>query len=145
MRQSGMPFRVVDGLRALEIGTPGPMRQRLNELILLGEKRATAGLLIDYEREGETLEFVGERLRLVDDDGEALVTVVVTRVETCSFADVPWEFAKAEAEGDRSIEEWRAGHLGFWTSQGQVIADDTPVVLVWFALSVPGEPERSSR
>jgi uncharacterized protein YhfF len=41
-----MSFPIVDGLRALEIGSPGAMRGRLNQLILDGHKRATAGLLL---------------------------------------------------------------------------------------------------
>ena len=120
--------------RSLEIGTPGPMRQRLNALILAREKRATAGLASDNEAEGEPLEHVGERLTLVDDRGVGLATVVVTRIETCRFIDVPWEFASAEAEGDASIEEWREGHLEYWTTEGEHVEDSTKVVLIWFEL-----------
>ncbi len=129
-----MSFPRVDGLRALEIGTPGHMRQWLNGLILAGQKRATAGLLADYLREDEAIESEGERLRLVDDAGLGIATVEVVRVERCAFAEVPWEFATAEAEGDKSIDEWREGHLGYWTAEGQDIDDETPVVLVWFNL-----------
>ena len=118
----------------MEIGTPGPMRQRLNALILAGEKRATAGLASDYAAMGEPLERVGERLTLVDDEGEGLATVVVTRVQSCRFIDVPWEFARTEGEGDRSIEEWRDGHRNYWTSEGEQVEDSTMVVLVWFEL-----------
>jgi len=121
-------------LRSMQIGTPGPMRQRLNALILAGEKRATAGLASDYEKEGEPLEHVGERLTLVDDVGEGVGIVVVTRVQTCRFIDVPWEFARTEAEGDESIEEWREGHRNYWTSEGEHIEDSTMVVLIWFEL-----------
>jgi len=44
-----MRFPVIGGLRALELGTPGPMRERLNGLVLAGTKRATAGTLEEYE------------------------------------------------------------------------------------------------
>lgn len=127
-----MPFPVVDGLRTLEIGTPGPMRQRLNQLILDGTKRATAGLLVDYVRENEELEFEGERLALVDDDTKRIATVLVNGVETVPFIEVPWKFAQAEGEGDESLDEWRAGHRRFWAAEGDVVEDLTPVVLVWF-------------
>jgi hypothetical protein len=44
----------VDGLRAMELGAPGGMRQWLNGLVLAGRKRATAGLLDhDYVAEGK--------------------------------------------------------------------------------------------
>lgn len=129
-----MSFPMVDGVRSMELGTPGEMRGRLNGYVIDGNKRATAGLAVEYEREGEPIEHVGERLALVDDEGRRVATVEVTRVEHSRFADVPWEFAAAEAEGDRDIEEWRAGHRAFWTRVGESIDDDTPVVLIWFDL-----------
>ena len=64
-----MAFLRVNGLRSVEFGTPGPMRIRLNNLIINGNKRATAGLLKeDYMDEGEEIEFVGERLAILDND-----------------------------------------------------------------------------
>jgi hypothetical protein len=78
-------FAIVDGHRALEIGTPGPMRQRLNQLILDGHKRATAGLLLDYVREDEELESEGELLSLVDDEDRRVATVRVADVATVPF------------------------------------------------------------
>jgi uncharacterized protein YhfF len=127
-----VPFPTVDGLRTLEIGSPGAMRQRLNRLILDGHKRATAGLLIEYVRENEELECEGELLALVDDDANRVVTVIVLNVETVPFIEVPWQFAQAEGEGDESLEEWREGHQRFWSAEGDVIDDQTPVVLIWF-------------
>jgi hypothetical protein len=49
----------IDGLRVLELGTPGDMRRWLNDLVLSGTKKATAGRLADYEAEGEELEQPG--------------------------------------------------------------------------------------
>ena len=129
-----MAFAIVDGLRSLEIGTPGAMRQRLNRLILDGHKRATAGLLFDYVREDEELETEGELLALVDDESKRVATVVVTEIATMPFIEVPWKFAQAEGEGDESLEEWREGHRRFWRAAGEEIDDQTPIVLIWFAL-----------
>jgi len=132
-----MPFPIVDGLRTLEIGSPGPMRQRLNQLILDGHKRATAGLLVDYVRENEELESEGELMALVDDETKRIATVVVKDVATVPFSEVPWSFAQAEGEGDESLDEWRASHRRFWATEGDTVDDLTPVVLVWFDV-VPG-------
>lgn len=131
-----MAFPVVDGLRILEIGSPGDMRSRLNGLILDGHKRATAGLLVDYVKENEELESEGDRLALVDDDSRRVATVVVTQVQTVPFIEVPWSFAQAEGEGDESLDEWRECHRRFW-SDYENIDDHTPVVLIWFEV-VPG-------
>ena len=126
-----MAFPVVDGLRILEIGTPGDMRARLNGLILDGHKRATAGLLVDYVKEDEELESEGDRLALVDDDSRRVATVVVTQVQTVPFIEVPWSFAQAEGEGDETLDEWREGHRRFW-SDYETIDDHTPVVFIWY-------------
>jgi len=93
-------FERIDGMRTIEFGTPGASREKLVNLILHGNKRATAGLLIsDYEAEGEPVEHAGELLAIVDNDGKHVGTMKVTRAEILRFADVPDEFALAEAEG----------------------------------------------
>ena len=127
-----MAFPVVDGLRTMEIGSVGEMRERLNGLILAGEKRATAGLV--QENEDEPFEHLGERLVLVDDLGRRVGIVEVTDTTLTTFGRVPWSFAQAENEGDESIEEWRDGHRRFWRSEGIDVTDETPVFLVCFKL-----------
>ena len=128
-------FERIDGMRTIEFGTPGPSREKLVNLILHGNKRATAGLLIgDYESEGEPIEHVGELLAIVDNDGKHVGTMKVTRVEVLRFADVPDEFALAEAEGDMNASDFRASHLAYWTRVGETVTDDTLIVTVYFNL-----------
>lgn len=129
-----MAFPVVDSLRSIEFGTPGESRARLVDFIINGNKRATAGLLHDYVKEGEPVEHVGECLAMVDNDGKHVATLRVTRVEITRFADVPDEFALAEAEGDLNAADFRASHLEYWTRAGEEITDDTKVVQVYFNL-----------
>jgi uncharacterized protein YhfF len=129
-----MAFPVIGGLRALEFGAPGEMRRRLVDLVINGNKRATAGLLSDYEQEDEQLEHVGERLAIVDDDGHNVGAVKVTRVIVSRFADVPDEFALAEAEGDLNAADFRASHTTYWSSVGTPVAADTMVVQLYFDL-----------
>ncbi|MCZ7426467.1 ASCH domain-containing protein [Micromonospora sp. WMMA1949] len=124
----------IGGLRALALGTPGELRTRLNTLVLSGVKTATAGLVQEYDEDGEELEYVGERQVLVDDNDQFLAVIEVTGVEVVRFADVPWDFARAEGEGDRSIEEWREGHGAYWARQGTPVTDDTRIVCLRFRL-----------
>ncbi|MGV9368512.1 ASCH domain-containing protein [Micromonospora tulbaghiae] len=124
----------IGGLRALALGTPGELRTRLNTLVLSGVKTATAGLVQEYDDENEELEYVGERLVLVDDNDALVGVVEVTGVDVVRFADVPWDFARAEGEGDRSIEEWREGHGAYWARQGTPVTDDTRIVCLRFRL-----------
>jgi len=129
-----MTWPRVDGLRGLELGTPGELRARLNGLVLAGTKRATAGLLSEYDEEGEELEHVGEHLALLDDDGNRVGTVEVTSLEIHPFIEVPWDFADAEGEGFTDLEDWRAGHRRFWERVGTPVDDDTPIACLRFVL-----------
>ena len=130
-----MTFPVVNGLRSIEFGNPGDSRDKLISLILDGNKRATAGTLEwDYLAENEPIEVVGEKLAVLDNQNRHVATIQATRVEVKRFADVPDEFALAEAEGDLNGDEFRAGHLSFWSKLGLVITDETEIVLVYFDL-----------
>jgi uncharacterized protein YhfF len=129
-----MAFLVVDGMRAIELGTPGEMRRRLVDLVVNGDKRATAGLLSEYEGDDEPLEHAGERLAVVDDDGRHVATVEVTEVVVSRFAEVPDRFALAEAEGDLDGDDFRTSHRAFCSSVGTEVSDDALVVQVYFDL-----------
>jgi len=112
------------------------MRDRLNARVLQSTKIATAGLWQqDYVDQGESIEEVGERKAVVDDDGNVIAIVEITRVETHAFADVPREFADAEGEDFQSIEHWRQGHISYYAGQGIEIDEGSLVVCVWFRLS----------
>jgi uncharacterized protein YhfF len=112
------------------------MRDRLNRRVIQGTKVATAGLWQqDYLDEGESIEGVGERQALLDDDGNVIAIVEVTRVETHRFAEVPLEFADAEGEDFQSIEHWREGHTSYYAEQGIEVDEGSLVVCVWFRLS----------
>ncbi|MBT3149401.1 ASCH domain-containing protein [Streptomyces sp. CHD11] len=119
-------------MRAMELGSPDEMRDRLNSLVLAGRKTATTGLLAEYAEETEGLEFAGECLALLDNDGRRVATLEITGVERTSFAGVTWDHALAEGEGDTSLEEWRAGHRRFWEREGTPVDDDTPLVCLTF-------------
>ena len=129
-----MAFPRVSGMRGIEFGTPGASRKKLTDLVLHGNKRATAGLLREYEFEGEVLEHVGELLALIDDDGYHVATLKVTRVDVCAFNEVPDEFALAENEGDLSAEDFRNSHIAYWSRVGEEVDGSTPIVQVYFDL-----------
>jgi len=133
-REENMAFKVVDGLRTIEFGTPGVSRATLVDMVINGNKRATAGLITEYETEGEPLEHIGERLGILDNDDKMVVIVEVTDIEKLRFADVPDRFALAEGEGDLNGQDFRRSHKKYWESVGEKITDDTLVVTVYFDL-----------
>ncbi|MEV0147738.1 MULTISPECIES: ASCH domain-containing protein [unclassified Nonomuraea] len=131
----------MDGLRVIELGSPGEMRRRLTELTLAGVKTATAGLLkLDYHAEGEPLEQVGERLALVDDSGAKAAELEVVDVRLVPFGEVTWDFAEAEGEGFRSVDHWREAHRRYWAGEGHEVDDSSTVVCVHYRVAGPSHP-----
>ncbi len=129
-----MTFPVIEGMRTIEFGNPGEQRQRLIDFVVNGNKRATAGLVNEYELESEPIEHVGERLGIINTDGSLAAVVEIIRVEVVRFSEVPDDFALAEAEGDLSGDDFRASHLAYWTSCGESVTSDTEIVTTYFEL-----------
>ena len=124
----------IDGLRIIEFGSVGASRDKLLNFIFNGSKRATAGLLQDYEDDGEPLEDIGEVLVVVGNQSEEVGRIRITKIEVKNFIDVPDEFALAEAEGDLTAEDFRNSHRAFWSEYGIKVQDETKVVLLYFDL-----------
>ena len=127
-------FPVVDDLRAIEFGSPGKSRETIVNYVVHGNKRATAGMAAEYEKECEEIEYIGECLAMLDNDSQHIATLQVTHVDISRFADVPDEFALAEAEGDLNAADFRASHFDFWTRAGETITDDTMINQIYFNL-----------
>ena len=127
-------FPVVDDLRAIEFGSPGKSRETIVNFVVHGQKRATAGMAAEYETEGEEVEYIGECLAMLDNDSRHIATLQVTRVDISRFADVPDEFALAEAEGDLNADDFRVSHYDFWTRAGETITNDTMINQIYFDL-----------
>ena len=64
-----------------EFGFPGPLRERLVEAILAGEKVSTTGLLEEYRREGTAVGEPGDRELVVDSEGRGVAVIETTHVE----------------------------------------------------------------
>ena len=128
---------MAQGMRTLELGSPGPMREHLNSLVLAGRKVACFGLMAEYREEGEAPERLGERLALVDDVGRWIATVEVTDTAEPTWGTVTWAQAEAEGEGFSSLADWRHGHREFWESEGRDIAADTQLTWTRFRVVDP--------
>jgi uncharacterized protein YhfF len=121
------------------------LRRRLVEAILRGEKTATAGLMVDYEREGEALPVPGERQALVDHEDRRVGIIETTEVRVVPMGEVDLAFAIDEGEGFATVADWRTAHERFWGSYledlraalgdpGWALDDDTLVVCERFRL-----------
>jgi uncharacterized protein YhfF len=98
-------------------GDSAEMADRLVELVLSGRKRATAGSLWGYEADEEPLPEVGEFSVITDGAGVARCIIRTTAIDLVPFSDVDESFARAEGEGDRSLEYWRQGHWAYFSRE----------------------------
>jgi uncharacterized protein YhfF len=122
----------VSELPPLELGHPRTeLRRQLVAAVLRGEKTATAGLLEEYEAEGEAIDRVGDRCALLDYDDEPVGVVEVTESRVLPAAKIDEGFARDEGEGFESVEDWRVAHERFF---GRPIEPETQIVAVRFRL-----------
>lgn len=120
------------------------LAQKLAMLVRDGPKRATCGLLAEYEEEGEALPEVGAYSVVLDAQGVAVCITRTTSVEIVRFGDVDEQFAYDEAEGDRTLASWREAHLSFFAGIGRPIDDDSPMVCERFEKVWPLPADRSA-
>ena len=100
-----------------EFGFAGTdLRRRLVDAILRGEKTSTTGLLVDYERDGETPGAPGDRQVVVDAKDRDVAVIELTEVTVRRMADVDLQFAIDEGEGFESVADWRSAHERFFGS-----------------------------
>jgi uncharacterized protein YhfF len=111
-------------VRKAEFGFPGtPLRAQLVAAVLRGAKTATAGLLVDYERDGDALPEVGERLAVVDNDGRDVAVIEITEVRVIRIGDADLSFARDEGEGFESVAAWREAHDRYWRGYADEIRE----------------------
>lgn len=136
--------------RLAEFGFPGPLRDRLVDAILRGEKTATSSLFAEYEADGEPLPQAGERQIVVDSEGRAVAVIEVVATSVIRLGDADLALALDEGEGFGSVAEWRVEHERFWNDEVRptlgdpaalTLDDDTSIVVERFRL-VGRLPER---
>jgi len=131
------------GLPRWGFAFPGPLRDELTALALAGTKTTTAGLLVEYELDGEAIAQPGD-LSLLVGSGEHPVAVIETQsTRVARLVDVDDQHAIDEGEGYANAAEFREAHERFWNSYiddirarlgnpAFALDDDTLVVLERF-------------
>ncbi len=129
-------------LPAAEFASPGPLRDRLVDAILRGEKVTTTGLAAGYALEREPLPEPGQRFAVLDSNGRRVAVIEVTNVRVVALKDVDLAHCLDEGEGYTTVRAWREVHEAFWRREevlaelgpAAAIDDATPVVLERFRL-----------
>ena len=134
---------MLHGPRACELADPGPLRERLVEAVLAGEKSATSSLLAQWDHDREPLPTAGEHQTVVDSDTRPVAIIELLEVDVIRLGDIDLQLVLAEGEGFRSVGEWRRAHERFWAEEAmpsllddrpQIFDDDTLVVVERFRL-----------
>jgi uncharacterized protein YhfF len=125
-------------------GDAPDMADELAGLVVRGPKRATAGLLLDYERDHEPVPQQGDYVVVVDGRGRPVAVIRTTQVEVKPLGEVDAAFAWDEGEGDRTVAWWLDAHRRFLARRceqlGVAFSDDVLTVFERFELVWPREP-----
>ncbi len=123
-------------LDVFHFGNTPEMAAALAHLVVKGSKRGTAGWLAATEREGSMVPRAGQVSIVTDGHGHALCAIQTERVELLRFDQIDARHAWIEGEGDRSLEDWRAGHQRYFHAEaaqfGLTFTDDAMIFFEHF-------------
>lgn len=141
---------------SLSFGYPGDggLGDRLLTLALSGAKTATSSLEVEY-RSGEPMPVVGERVPLIDHAGVLQGLVETTEVRVVPLDRIGDDVAAAEGEGYADADDYRRGHVAFWTAAQHLVREDAgdpdwtlrpdePVIVHFFRLVERAGPSTSA-
>ena len=113
----------------------------LADLVLRGEKTATASSYDLHGVDEEPLPQVGTFDVILDSQGEAVCIVEITKVTVQPFNQVSEEHAFKEGEGDKSLAYWWEVHRSLFSQwhkeEGLTFREDSQVVLEEFRVVYP--------
>jgi uncharacterized protein YhfF len=108
------------------------LADELGQLIAEGVKTGTCSSLWEWQAEGNPIPEVGLLTIVLDGRGQPLCIIETTEVTLRNFNEVNADFARAEGEGDLSLEYWRNAHKTFFSRTlpkiGKAFSEDMPLV-----------------
>jgi len=117
-KENNPKFKNVTFGSAWSFGDSKEMANELAELVLKGEKTATASAFVQYESNNEPLPEVNKEVFdiLLDGEENPIAILENIRVYVTTFDKVTDEHAHKEGEGDKSLAYWKKVHYDFWTN-----------------------------
>ena len=113
----------------------------LANLVVCGEKTATASAYELYKLENEPLPQAGSFDVILDSQDRAVCIIEITKVSVLPFNQVSADHAFKEGEGDKSLTYWQRVHQEFFTKclaeAGLEFSSETGVVLEEFRKVYP--------
>ncbi len=109
---------------------------QLADLVLRGEKTATASVYELYKLENEPLPQAGTFEVILDSQGRTVCIIKITKVSVVPFCQVSADHDFKEGEGDKSLTYWQQVHQEFFTEclaeAGLEFSQESGVVLEEF-------------
>lgn len=96
-------------------GNTSEMARNLAELVLRGDKRATATLLESAKLYPESAPIDDGYSVVTDFENNPMCVIKATEIRHLPFDEVDAEFAFDEGEGDKTLRYWRKAHHEFFT------------------------------
>jgi uncharacterized protein YhfF len=113
-------------------GDSPQLADELIQLVLIGRKTATCSSLWVKEVEGNPLPEVGHLWVELDGEGNPVCITETTEVTIRKYNEVDADFARAEGEGDLSLNYWREAHRRYFSRIlqriGKEFSEDMPLV-----------------
>ena len=114
------------------------LAEELAQLVVSGIKTGTCSALWEWEAEGNPIPQPGLISIVLDGQDQPICIIETTEVLVCRFNAVDEEFARAEGEGDLSLEYWREAHTKFFSrvlpKVGMEFSENMPLVCERFKL-----------
>ena len=92
----------------------------LLNLVLEGQKRATASSLYAYQIEKEELPKIGEYSIVTDFDGHPYAVIQTKAITILPFNEMTYDICKREGEDD-TLSSWQQSHQHFFTEEGKLL------------------------
>ena len=119
-------------------GDSPELANELVQLVMIGKKTATCGALWEWEAEGKPLPRAGDLWVEVDGSGQPVCITETLEVTVRKYNEVDADFARAEGEGDLSLEYWQEAHRNFFSRTlpkiGREFSEEMPLVCERFRL-----------
>lgn len=120
----------------------GPeMADELGALIAAGIKTATCSALWEWEAEGNPIPEEGYLTIALDGHGEPFCIVETIELSIRKYNEVDADFARAEGEGDLSLNYWREAHKNYFSrilhKIGKEFSEDMPLICERFRIIYP--------
>lgn len=107
--------------QAWSFGDSPEMADDLVNYVLSGEKTTTSGMLLDFEHDEDPIPKEGDKAIILNGAKKPVCIIEYVKVEQKKYNEVDEEYALKEAEGFKSLDDWKVVHWAFFTRRCEVL------------------------